>query len=171
MDGELWDLTDAAGEPAGVTHRRGAPGFPEGLFHIVSAVCVVRDDGLVLITQRAAVKDHPLMWEFPAGSILAGETSREGAVRELREETGLRAEVDALEEVGRVVEAEALVDLYVVRGLADLTLTLDPEEVAASAWVPFAEVWRRCADRSMAGPWIDRLGILGARLEAMAGTE
>lgn len=171
MDGELWDLTDAAGLPVGRTHRRGAPGFPAGLFHIVSAVCVVRDDGLVLITQRAAVKDHPLMWEFPAGSILAGETSREGAVRELREETGLRAEVGALAEVGRVVEDEALLDLYVVRGLGDHTLTLDPEEVAAAAWVPFAAVWRRCADRSMAGPWIDRLGLLGARLEAMVGAE
>lgn len=164
MDGELWDLTDASGRPVGRTHRRGDPGFPAGLFHIVSAVCVVRDDGLVLITQRAAVKDWPLSWEFPAGSILKGESSREGAVRELREETALRAAVDALESVGRVTEAEALLDLYVVRGLADLTLTLDPEEVADAMWVPLAEVSRRCADGRMAGPWIDRLSLLGEHL-------
>ena len=37
MDGELWDVTDAAGTPTGRTHRRGDPDFPDGMFHIVSA--------------------------------------------------------------------------------------------------------------------------------------
>ena len=171
MDGELWDLTDAAGTPIGRTHRRGDPDFPAGLFHVIAAVCVVRDDGLVLITQRAVVKDHPLKWEFPAGSALAGETSRQAAVRELGEETGLQAPEAALEPVGRVVEAEALLDLYVVRGLRDLTLRLDPEEVADSAWVPLADVFRRCDDGTMAGPWVDRLDLLGAHLQAMVASE
>ncbi|MFH8249640.1 NUDIX domain-containing protein [Microbacterium sp. B2969] len=167
MDGELWDLTDAAGTPIGRTHRRGDPEFPQGLFHVIAAVCVVRDDGLVLITQRAAVKDYALMWEFPAGSALTGETSRQAAVRELGEETGLRADEDALEPVGRVVEAEALLDLYVVHGLADLTLALDPDEVVDSAWVPLDEVFRRCDDGVMAGPWIKRMAILGDTLAEM----
>ncbi|MEU1972735.1 NUDIX hydrolase [Microbacterium sp. NPDC019599] len=164
MEGELWDLTDAAGTPVGRTHRRGDPDFPKGFFHVIAAVCVVREDGLVLITRRAAVKDYPLTWEFPAGSALEGETSRQAAVRELAEETGLRAEEEALVPVGRVVEAEALLDLYVVRGLGDLTLSLDPEEVADSTWVPLAEVFRRCDDERMARPWIDRLQLLGERL-------
>lgn len=169
MDGELWDLTDAAGTPIGRTHRRGDPDFPLGLFHVIAAVCVVRDDGLVLITQRAAVKDHPLAWEFPAGSALTGETSREAAVRELSEETGLRAGQEALEPVGRVVEQQALLDLYVVHGLQHLALELDPEEVADSAWVPLGEVFRRCEDGRMAGPWIDRLAILGETLAEAVG--
>ena len=65
--------------------------------------------------ELAAVDDFRFRQRMP---------SRAAAVRELGEETGLRAEAQALEPVGRVVEAEALLDLYVVRGLGDLTLRL-----------------------------------------------
>ncbi|WP_214466547.1 NUDIX hydrolase [Microbacterium flavescens] len=164
MDGELWDLTDASGAPTGATFRRGGLDFPEGLFHIVASVCVMRGDGLVLMTRRAAVKDWPLYWEFPAGSALAGESSAEGAVRELEEEAGVRVGVDELELVGRVVERQALFDLYFARVSGDPVLQLDPEEVCESAWVPFAETLRRCDAGDMAGPWVPRLEQLGARL-------
>lgn len=72
---ELWDLIDETGRPLGRTHRRDDPAFPDGTFHLVVSVCAVRPDGRVLTTRRAAVKDWPLSWEFPAGSALAGETS------------------------------------------------------------------------------------------------
>lgn len=169
MDGELWDLTDAAGDPTGRTHRRGDPGFPAGLFHIVASVCLVRGDGLVLMTRRAAVKDWPLTWEFPAGSALSGETSAEGAVRELHEEAGVALEVAQLELVGRVVEESALFDLYFARVPGDPALALDPAEVCESEWVPLAEALRRSADGEMAGPWTPRLEQWGARLAEMHG--
>lgn len=160
MDGELWDVTDAAGTPIGRTHRRGDPDFPDGMFHIVSAVCVVGADGLVLITQRAANKDWALSWEFPAGSALAGETSVEAAIRELAEETGLAVAADSLELVGRVTEETALLDLYMTREPHVTDLALDPEEVCDAAWVPLADVRRRCDDGRMARPWVERLAIL-----------
>ena len=105
MDDELWDVTDAAGIPTGRTHRRGDPDFPVGMFHIVSSVVVVRGDGLVLMTRRAAVKDWGLYWEFPAGSALTGETSAEAAVRELAEEAGVHVGTGELALVGRLVLA------------------------------------------------------------------
>ncbi|KRA23926.1 hypothetical protein ASD65_05440 [Microbacterium sp. Root61] len=166
MDGELWDVTDAAGRPVGRTHRRGDPGFPAGLFHVVSATCVVRDDGQVLLTQRAAIKDWPLAWEFPAGSALAGETSAEAASRELFEEAGLRAEPEALIFVGRFTEVNALLDLYVAHGVDVGTLELDPTEVRDSEWVSLAEVRDRYRAGGMAGPWVDRLEALWERLVA-----
>ncbi len=164
MDGELWDVTDAAGRPTGATHRCGDPGFPAGLFHIVSSVCVVRTDGFVLMTRRAAEKDWPLAWEFPAGSALAGESSRGAAARELHEKTGVLVPVTELELVGRVTEESALFDLYVACVREEPTLALDPAEVCESAWVPLAEAFRRCATGDMAGPWVRRLDRLGARL-------
>lgn len=169
MDGELWDLTDADGVPTGETFRRGDPGFPVGLFHVVASVCVVRGDRLVLVTRRAAAKDWPLCWEFPAGSALAGETSREGAVRELAEEAGVRVGVDELMLVGRVVEAEALFDLYVARVPGAPRLRLDPAEVCESAWIPLSEALRRGAAGEMAGPWVPRLEQLGVRLTELVG--
>lgn len=166
-DDELWDLTDAAGTPTGRTHRRGDPDWPEGeVFHVVASTCVVREDGRVLVSQRAAVKDHPLRWEFPAGSALAGETSVEAARRELEEEVGLVAAPARFVLVGRVREARALFDLYLLAWTGDAPLRLDPEEVAASRWVAYDEVERLCRDGLMAAPWVARLEVLGAPLRA-----
>ncbi|KAF2414478.1 hypothetical protein B1729_04385 [Microbacterium sp. B35-04] len=164
MDDELWDVTDAAGIPTGRTHRRGDPDFPAGMFHIVASVCVVRGDGLVLMTRRAATKDFPLDWEFPAGSALVGETSPQAAVRELVEETGVQVGADDVVLVGRLTERTALFDVYVAVVAGDPALALDPEEVCESAWVPFAEALRRAAAGEMAAPWVPRLQELGARL-------
>ena len=164
MDDELWDVTDAAGTPSGRTHRRGDPDFPIGMFHIVASVVVVRGDGLVLMSRRAAVKDWGLCWEFPAGSALAGETSAEAAVRELSEETGVRVETGALTLVGRLVEKIAVFDVYLTRVPGDPVLELDPDEVCESAWVSLAEALRRGAAGEMAAPWVPRLEQLGARL-------
>ncbi|MDW4571295.1 NUDIX hydrolase [Microbacterium sp. M3] len=170
MEGELWDLVDAAGTPVGLTHLRADPAFPAGLFHVVASVCVVRGDGRVLMTRRAAAKDWGLTWEFPAGSALAGETSAEAAARELHEETGVRVEVEQLELVGRLTERIALFDVYVTHVPGDPALAPDPEEVCESAWVPFAEALRRADAGVMAGPWAPRLAQLGARLGELVDT-
>ena len=43
------------------------------------------DEGKILISQRAGHrKRYPLMWECNGGSILAGETSLEGVIREVK---------------------------------------------------------------------------------------
>jgi mutator protein MutT len=169
VDDELWDLTDAAGARIGRTHRRGDPTFPEGLFHVVASVCVVRGDGLVLLTRRAEAKDWGLTWEFPAGSALTGETSGQAAVRELQEETGVRVLTSDLRLVGRLPERTALFDFYVARVAGDPILALDPDEVCESAWVPLAEAMRRGAAGEMAGPWTPRLERLGFRLDELVG--
>jgi 8-oxo-dGTP pyrophosphatase MutT (NUDIX family) len=166
VDGELWDLVDASGRPVGITHRRGDPDFPVGRYHVVSSVCAVRADGLVLISQRAAVKDFALDWEFAAGSALAGETSREAAVRELREETGLRVSADELLFVGRCVEAAALFDLYVAHGVDPATVQLDSAEVAASEWATLDQVREQYRAGMFAAPWVARLDAMWPALTA-----
>ncbi|GAA4426120.1 hypothetical protein GCM10023169_24580 [Georgenia halophila] len=157
---ENWDVTDAEGTPTGKVFRRGAPGWPEGRFHVVAATCAYRLDGMVLLTQRAASKEFPLGWEFPGGSALARETSAAAARRELHEETGLRASPASLAWVGRFPETSALIDLYVTRVRSPATLVLDPAEVAAAEWVPLTEVEQRLRSGTMASPWVARLDAL-----------
>jgi 8-oxo-dGTP pyrophosphatase MutT (NUDIX family) len=62
------------------------------------AVFAVTDDGRIPIIRqyRPAVEAHT--WEFPAGTVDAEENPVTAAARELREETGLRA--DELHEIG-----------------------------------------------------------------------
>ncbi|MGF0118311.1 NUDIX hydrolase [Promicromonospora sp. Marseille-Q5078] len=159
---ELWDVLDEQGEPTGEVVRRGAPGWPSGRFHLVVATCVVRADGRVLLTQRAATKEFPLAWELPGGSALAGEPSPRAAARELREETGLEVALADLGLAGRFTEASAFVDLYVaaVRDPGGPELRLDPGEVHAAEWVTLGTVEARLAAGRLAEPWTARLGAL-----------
>ncbi|MHC4402720.1 MAG: (deoxy)nucleoside triphosphate pyrophosphohydrolase [Planctomycetota bacterium] len=53
------------------------------------AVAVVWHEGRVLIGRRLQGKALEGFWEFPGGKVSTGETPREAAARECREETGL----------------------------------------------------------------------------------
>ncbi|HTW64547.1 MAG TPA: (deoxy)nucleoside triphosphate pyrophosphohydrolase [Bryobacteraceae bacterium] len=56
---------------------------------------VIERDGRVLIAQRKRTGQHPLKWEFPGGKVEAGEAPEAAVVRELEEELGIAARVDA----------------------------------------------------------------------------
>lgn len=59
---------------------------PDGV--IIYSLCGEKRDRVVLVRQyRCAINDY--IYEFPAGLVDPGETYRQAAVRELREETGL----------------------------------------------------------------------------------
>ncbi|WP_336707117.1 NUDIX hydrolase [Oerskovia sp. USHLN155] len=153
-DAETWDLLDEQGAPTGEVHRRGDPRWPPGRFHLMVATCVVRSDGLVLLTRRAATKTFPFAWEIPGGSVLAGETGAQAAVREVREETGLVLDERALERVGRGVESASFLDVHVATVPGRPRLVLDPAEVDAAAWVTWADVEVHRAAGRMPAPWV-----------------
>ena len=98
---EIWDAYDRnLKKIEGMTLIRGEK-IPEGVYHLVCDVIVRHTDGEYLLMQRDSRKHYGGMWEATAGgSALQGESPLDCAIRELREETGIRAEY--LEEVGRV---------------------------------------------------------------------
>ena len=72
-----------------MTHVRGEE-LPDELYHLVVHAWVRNSRGEYLISQRSANRSSfPLMWECTGGSVLAGESSLAGALRELQEEVGL----------------------------------------------------------------------------------
>lgn len=86
---EIWDLYDDDGKVTGETHLRGFP-IPDGRYHLAVHAWITDGKGNYLISQRSSDrKKHPLLWECVGGSVLVGETSYEGALREIREEIGL----------------------------------------------------------------------------------
>ena len=87
---EIWDLYTKDGQPTGKQHRRGDP-LPAGFYHPGVHVWIKNSQGQYLMSQRAADRPtFPLKWECVGGSMLAGEDSLTGAIREVREELGLR---------------------------------------------------------------------------------
>lgn len=86
---ELWDAYYADSTLAGVDLVRGES-IEDGLYQVVSDIFVMHKDGSILLMQRDYSKTFPGQYEASAGgSILKGETPYQGAIRELKEETGI----------------------------------------------------------------------------------
>ena len=85
---EKWDLYNAKREKSGITVCRGEI-IPKGLYHLSVSVWIVNQQGQYLLSQRHPKKQYPLYWECTGGSVLSGETSLQGAIREVKEELGI----------------------------------------------------------------------------------
>ncbi len=87
---EIWD---AYYENKTLANKKIVKGqkIPKGLFHLIAETLVKHVDGTYLVMQRDYHKqDNPGLFEGSAGgSVLSGESAEEGALREVREETGL----------------------------------------------------------------------------------
>ena len=86
---ELWDIYDINRKKTGKTAERDVYQLKEGEYHIVVTGIIMNSKNEILISKRAQHKKYGLMWECNSGSILAGETSLEGVIRELKEELGI----------------------------------------------------------------------------------
>ncbi|WP_214730173.1 NUDIX domain-containing protein [Exiguobacterium sp. s195] len=111
MNREVWDLLDENRQPLGRTHFRGDELEPH-TFHTVIEVFTFDPDGRLLLSKRHPDKTYPLLWEGTGGSILAGETSRQGAVRELKEELGLYVLPEQLRFVTTIERGTYFLDMY-----------------------------------------------------------
>lgn len=143
MQFEVWDAYDAEGTLAGCDLVRGQP-IPNGLFHVVSEVLVMHEDGSYLVMQRDHQKDlNPGLYEATAGgSVLKGETCMEGAKRELYEETGIQAA--ELLPLYRITSHRRKTIYHgyccIVSGAKD-NITLQEKETIAYAWMKEDELY------------------------------
>lgn len=64
------------------------------IIRVVAAVIEVK--GEFLVSLRHPTRNRPSQWEFPGGKVEKGESETAALVRELREELGVKAEVDTL---------------------------------------------------------------------------
>lgn len=139
---EYWDLFDEQRVYVGKTHLRGDR-MPEGLYHLVVHAWIMDVEGRFLISQRQKGRTDELKWERTGGSVLAGETSLEGALREVKEELGLD-----LSKVTPIflksVKREQWHDFYdawlfIVKA-DELQVKINPVEVKTYRWVCISEL-------------------------------
>jgi 8-oxo-dGTP pyrophosphatase MutT (NUDIX family) len=75
------------------------PERPRTIFRYSAGGLVVDARGRILLIRARDLRERPV-WTLPKGTIAAGESSEEAALREVREETGWQCEVvRALDEV------------------------------------------------------------------------
>ena len=140
---ELWDIYDENKNKTGRTAIRDVTILQKGEYHIVVTGIILNSKNEILISKRATNKKFGGMWECNGGSILAGETSKEGILRELKEELGVifkPEEAIFLKEVKRERVTQNFKDLWLFKkdiNIEDLTF-LDGEATAAK-WVSIDE--------------------------------
>lgn len=132
---EYFDLYTADRRRLGRKIQRGAP-IPHGEYHIVVQIMTVNSRGEILLTQRVPEKTSGGRWECSGGCAISGETSQEAAVRELFEETGIRAYPSEISLEWSLVTDSMLRDFYMVHKNVGLDrLVLQSAEVCAAKWV------------------------------------
>lgn len=143
---EYFDLYTADRRRLGRKIQRGAP-IPRGEYHIVVQIMTVNSRGEILLTQRVPEKTSGGRWECSGGCAVSGETSREAAVRELFEETGIRAYPSEISLEWSLVTDSMLRDFYIVNKNVGLDrLVLQSAEVCAAKWVSFERLTEMAAN-------------------------
>ena len=113
----------------------------EGEYRLSTFIWVINDNDEILLQQRlATTKKMPNMWGTTAGGVKSGETSLEGAIRELKEELGIDAKKEELEFIGSNKRISDFVEVWLCKkNISESELTLNPDEVQAAKWVTVEE--------------------------------
>ena len=138
---ELVDLYDENRVPLGRVAERHAKKAP-GEYRMVVHVCIFNGLGQMLIQQRSPEKTiWPELWDVSiGGGGDAGETSRQGAVREVGEELGYDLDLIGLRPAVTVNFEGGFDDFFVVTRDLDLgDLRLQKEEVSDVRWATLEE--------------------------------
>lgn len=138
---EIWDLYDTNKQLTGQQHKRGyEKSIPVGMFHLVVEIWVIHQ-GKILLTQRHPEKHFALQWECSGGSVLQGEKSIMGALRELYEEVGIQTEASELQYIGDTFHSDYIVDTYLYnKDIQVNDLILQPQEVVNAKYVSINEM-------------------------------
>ena len=138
---ELVDLYDENRVPLGRVAERHAK-KALGEYRMVVHVCIFNGLGQMLIQQRSPEKTiWPELWDVSiGGGVDAGETSRQGAVREVGEELGYDLDLIGLRPAVTVNFEGGFDDFFVVTRDLDLgDLRLQKEEVSDVRWATLEE--------------------------------
>ena len=137
---ELNDIYDKDRNRTGRVHKRGTPWAP-GEYGLVVCVWVHDGRGKLLMTRRARGKSYAGTWENSGGAAKAGEDSRTAIVRELFEETGIRAMPEAFELLESDRDRNAFYDHYCLKRDVPLEqIVLQPGETDGVQWATFEQV-------------------------------
>lgn len=140
---EYWDVYDAYRNKTNRTVLAGTP-LKAGEFHLITHVCIFNQAGELLIQKRQSTKRKwPNKWDVSVGGkVNAGETSQQGAARELKEELNLDIDLTGIRPHFTLNFEHGFDDVFLLEKEVDLSqLSLQSEEVQAVQWASKEEVF------------------------------
>lgn len=148
---EYWDIYDKNRNKINKTKIRGEK-LTDDEYHLVVNAWIKSDDNKFLITQRSENKAHPLMWECTGGSVVKGESTFEGALREIGEELGIEVDKDTGKFIGSAlryyVGCPDILDVWIFNSNVDIAdVTIQEEEVCDVMWATKEEILKLYVDK------------------------
>jgi 8-oxo-dGTP diphosphatase len=117
------------------------------VIHVHLATGLAERGGHVLLV-ASRYENHALpLWNLPGGRQRAGELLSETAIREIHEETGLRARIVELAYVSESYDGDThyISAAFRVEVAGKLAIPSDGDHVTEAAWVPIGELATRIA--------------------------
>lgn len=113
----------------------------KGEYRLSSFIWIINDNDELLIQQRVKnAKTRPNMWGTTAGGVIKGESSLEGAIRELKEEIGLNIKTKELIYIGSYIRINDYVEIWFLKKNININdLILDKNEVQDIKWFKIEE--------------------------------
>lgn len=101
---------------------------------------IIEKDGKYLLVQEAQEKAYK-KWNFPAGHLDFNESLKEGAIREIKEETGCDVELDGVCYIAnKVLEDDLFVMIVFNAKLIEENIKFDKEEILDVKWFGYDEI-------------------------------
>ena len=148
---EYWDLYDINKNKLNKIHLRGKELTP-GEYFLAVNIWIINDKKEIILTQRHPDKIWPLKWECTGGAVIAGEESYQGAIREVKEEIGIK-----LKTKGKIIDTVVLKayikDIYLFRENIEIKeVKLEKNSVINIKWVTIKELNQMIENGDIAEP-------------------
>ena len=140
---EQFDVLDANGIPTGLLASKGEP-LKDGQYYLGVHVYIYNHAIEFLLQQRSYDKAFlPGEWDVLLEHAIAGESSKETAIRGIREEIGLTANENNIDFKRRIIweEYHHMIDVYFLKIEVDIgSLSLQDHEVIGAKFIPKSEM-------------------------------
>jgi len=105
-------------------------------------IWIINSKGELLIQKRSTNKPkNPGKWACTAGAVDAGETSLDGAKREVKEELGLELEEDKFDFLISFKREFTFIDVWLIKADIEISdIKLQEEEVDEAKWISINEL-------------------------------
>jgi len=154
---ENWDLYNADKELTGDVVESGYS-FGVGEFHLIVNIWIINHRDEFLVQKRSMNKDEfKGLFAGHGGSVISGETSPQGAMREVKEEIGIDIELDDKNLMQSVSWENGIFDNFVIRKDVSLEDVSTNSEVDEVRYMTINEI----EDSIMEGKFIDYFSFYG----------
>lgn len=137
---EIFDIYTRNGEYIGTKGESICHSKNVEFYHKPVWIWIVNSKNEVLVQKRAkTMKNHPNKWDMSsAGHVISGETSIQGAIREVYEELGIKTQKSDYKFICEYIADEffEIAQVYLLKLDLDITkLKLQKEEVSEVKWL------------------------------------